>query len=202
MSASKAAINSQTQVWMTVPALDADNLVSDIESATTDALKWAAVYGFVGNSDVHRIGQDIEELPPLRGEPNNIERFVYNGRTQGESKPGPRSAQSLTFTIASFDRTDPLHKALEDADVGGGALYVSLLTVTNSDGEGKTPKEITTPGAPGTPQVPADATAEATARAVYGRLNSARLMNGPGDQDQSMEVVIGVSSVSPAVDQE
>ena len=186
MAAAGASLNSQARIFAMLGQTDAANIVQAIEAAADDNAKWGLIETFCGTSAVPtatfaEIGDDVEDMPPFRGQPNNVERFVYNGRTQGISRRGVKQAQSLTFTISSFDRTNLFHAALEDAD--GTTQQLSIVKVTVSDG-----KSIGT-------------TSAATARCVYGALNSARLLNGPAENEEPLEVVLGVDKVAVPVDQ-
>ena len=192
MPAAASLNNSQKRIFIDIVGeTDTNNIVQSIQDAADGAAEWAAIEEFVAGDSTasppvlaaKEIGASITDMPPLKGEPNNIEEYVYNGTNQGVSRPGPHQPNTITINIARFNRANDIHKDLEDAD--GKETAVSLAVIGISDADGTSVANAT----------------NATARCIYGNINSSRVINGPAEDHDQLELVIGVEKVSKAVDQ-
>ena len=179
MAAAAQAFNAFTRFFY---ALDDDDLVSTIDTAATATDKWDAIETYVGTAK--ELKGVIEEVPPVRGEPNALSAFFYGSGGQAVSYPGLKQAREFTFNIRRFDRSNVDHAALEDADgIAGKKISIALITIT--DGQAKTVAN----------------TAAATARCADCNLISAHVTNGPGEEEQMLAVTLGVEEVADPVDQ-
>ena len=104
----------------------------------------------------------MKSFPKYKADPSSDVDNFLNGLDHGISLPDVQPGQTIPFNIARYDRSNDLHKSLEDADtIEGTQLSIMLLTATDPNNTAI-----------------ADLT-KATARGFYGNLQQAV----PGDLD-------------------
>ena len=181
MAGSTVAFNADSRVFI---QLDKSDLVSTLDSAADAAAKWTAVETFVAEASTKEYKGVIPDFPPLKGDPNTLTGYFYGSGRQGIAYPGVKQPREITFNIQRYDRSNADHAELEDAD-GTAAKKLSIALVTITDGQGKTVAN----------------TAQATARCADCNLISAFPVNGPAEEEQMLQVTVGVEETSDPIDQ-
>lgn len=167
---------------------DDDSVVVTVAGASTAAAKWTAIEAECP-ATVTATGGEISnattDMPSFYGTPNQEEVNVF-ASNQAVSRPRQLSAQQITITVALFNPGDTLHAALVAAGQGQRINVTSVLIGDDVAGGGLQ----TVAG-----------TAKATAIAMFGYLNVARIGDQNANGDAPLEIVCNVRSRTPLVNQ-